>query len=1755
MATKEVNKGLVSQRSVIKRNMTRLEQWLDQPDQPIVDVFEVNARMKTLNRILESYDNIQSQIEANDDSDKDRDTFEPRVEDAEAKLQRKKHDLNVSQTQELINASFQGNSTINVTVENQDEMSISKPKPFNGEDYMDWPVFFNSFKSLIDESKSKALTPVKKFSILRECVKGKAYDAIAHLPLNEDGYTETKSILVKRYDKKRLLFESLIQKLLQIPKADNETALRDMYDKAISLTKALEALPATKEQIGLGILIQILLGKVDKSTLAKWEEKGSNASQFATWTEFVTFLDERCNTIEAITFAHKNQLGSSSKAQKHGEGTTRTKPNNAYLVDANGTPNKCKCCDETCFTLAICIEFLNLSAKERYDFVKRNKICTRCLVPTSHTFRDCHFRCAKPNCGGKHHILLHDENLNKIYKKQSAVQTQTTVQSTQSALQPIESTQLTVEIKDDKQVAALKVSEQSKRSHLLATAVVKIKNGEGEYCLARALIDSGSMVNFVTKRFASMARLKFVQQKTDMKGMFAEQKLSHITSIQLKSCTTDFATEMEAVILPKFDDCHPCLHINIEESGIPQNIVEGLADPQFNAPQHIDLILGVGISYEILSVGQVQLKNGLILQKTLLGWIAAGDIAMTGKSYVKNSCFLASLTSSEADLLKKFWELEEAKRPVKVLAEEEIFCEKIFAESVARNSEGRFIVKIPFKHDPVVLGESRSAAESYLRSIERKLNQQPVLKNMYEQFLKEYEEMGHMTEVPEEKVLKAPKMYNYIPHHYVLKWDSSTTKLRVVFHASFNTSSGHSFNSIQCVGPTLQPNLFDILLRARLDPILICADVSKMYRQILIDPAQRCHQCIIWRRQDGSLVTFELNTVTYGTASASFNAVRCLVELARLHPEFKLAAKAVLNSMYIDDIVSGASSVKEGKQLVKELNELLSLGCFPLRKWCSNSREALADLQDEHKEPLVAIGDETITKTLGLNWNPETDSFMFLYKPDADAKPWTKRRIISTVSKIFDPLGLVGPVIAKAKMLCQHLWKLGLNWDESIDQKTVYQWSKMLDEMNDLTELRFPRFVLSKGKPQRVELHCFADASTKAYGAVFYIKCINQDGAGKVTLLCSKSKVAPVKTVTLPRLELCGALLLADLYTTVTTAINIQFDKVYCWLDSRVALRWVLSSPHLWKDFIAARTTKIQAQTPNCEWRHVPGDINPADIISRGASPKALVANLNWFQGPQFLMEDEQNWTFKAPEPVNDDDDIMEAKQETFALVAHTPTDLVLQLKSTEHLSKIRRIFGYVNRFINGNCKGIRDISPLTVIDIEGGLKLAVKTVQVASFAEQRQCLIKGKELRVSDPIAKLAPFIDEEGLIRVGGRLKNAPHLSYNEKYPILLPKGHPLVRAIFTNYHSLNMHPGPQALLALVRGKFWPLSGKAMATLVFRSCKICSLAKPMLFKQIMGNLPQARISFERCFETTGVDLFGPFIIKQAGRGSRRVEMYAVIFVCFVTKAVYITYVENASTASFLNAFQRFISRRGTPTHMWSDNATNFTGANEVMKHIDWKQVDFWCRDYKNLQWHFIPPRSPHFGGLWEAAVKLAKKSLLKVVSKVPIHFDLFNTLLARIEGEINSRPITPLVSNPGDDRHITPSDFLTGTAITTLPEPTLQNFPSRKGNLVKHWQQLNEILMHWRKRWSTELLQSYQIKGKWFVGSSEVKLDCLVFMPNPSTTQSNWLIARIKKLHAGNDSMVRVVTVVTSDGSEYKRSIMQLAPVPINESSENDG
>ncbi|GFY22155.1 integrase catalytic domain-containing protein [Trichonephila clavipes] len=409
----------------------------------------------------------------------------------------------------------------------------------------------------------------------------------------------------------------------------------------------------------------------------------------------------------------------------------------------------------------------------------------------------------------------------------------------------------------------------------------------------------------------------------------------------------------------------------------------------------------------------------------------------------------------------------------------------------------------------------------------------------------------------------------------------------------------------------------------------------------------------------------------------------------------------------------------------------------------------------------------------------------------------------------------------------------------------------------------------------RIVLQGFADASEAAYGAVVYLQCFLHNGAAKVSILASKSRVAPIRVISLPRLELCACVLLAQLVKKIRSNLRLNISDIVLHTDSTIALAWLNTPANRLKTFVANRVAKVQELTEGFQWNHVPSVLNPADLVSRGLHPYDLPNLRLWWHGPHFLEK-------------------------------------------------------------------------------------------------------------------------DSDGLLRVGGRLSNS-NLPYVNKHPAILPGNHNLTVQIIVHFHRKNLHTGASSLLHYVREKFWPLNGRSLCRKVVHECLVCFKSRPLVTSQLMGNLPRDRVDPDYPFNCSGVEFCGPFMIRYKNQRKGILhKIYICVFVCFVSKAIHIEIVSDLTSDAFIATLKRFFSRRGKCAKLYSDNGKTFVGANKELKRFlklieDSNDNLAGFLSAEGIEWKFIPPRAPSFGGLWEDSVKSIKYHLRRVVSGSNLTYEEF--------------------------------------------------------------------------------------------------------------------------------------------------------------------
>ncbi|XP_039447736.2 uncharacterized protein LOC120426987 [Culex pipiens pallens] len=875
--------------------------------------------------------------------------------------------------------------------------------------------------------------------------------------------------------------------------------------------------------------------------------------------------------------------------------------------------------------------------------------------------------------------------------------------------------------------------------------------------------------------------------------------------------------------------------------------------------------------------------------------------------------------------------------------------------------------------------------------------------------------MGHMKRVAGDTA--GGELAYYLPHHCVLRPDSTTTKLRVVFDASCRTSTGVALNDALMVGPVVQDDLLDIALRFRLHAVAIVADIAKMYRMIRVQPADQRLQRIVWRDNvDEPIRIYELTTVTYGTASAPYLATKCLQKLGEIgektHPS---AAKVLKRDFYVDDMLAGAHTVAEGKELVAEMVDLMESGGFSLRKWHSNSRDILLDvpehLRDERTLLELDTSDATV-KTLGLVWEPSTDCFRFRSPKWNDVAVITKRVVASDMAMIFDPYGLIGPVVVQAKIFVQKLWRMELDWDAALPEDLQEYWREYRRNLAGLDSMSIPRWIGTGADDQNVQLHGFCDASVNAYGACIYIRTVSANGDVTVRLLASKSRIAPLENLkkkkrkqSIPRLELASALLLAHLYEKVANAINFR-GKAFFWTDSMIVRCWLASLPSRWNQFVANRVSEIQHLTESGSWDHVPGIENPADIISRGMTPMQLHTDRTLKCRTQ-QTSTTKNW-----------------RNTTLSLQLHmtpSPADC-LQRKREPHYSRIAALNP---RIVDG------------ILCVGGRLHHAA-----VSDSRKHPYILDHRH-----PFTKLIVTHYHETMFHAGQQLLIS---AVRERFwPINIRN---LVRELIHKcVDCFRVKPKvlDQLMADLPPERVTPCTPFARVGVDY--CGPFQVA-----------YPQRRARPVKCF----VAIFVCFVNKAV-----HLELAADLTTqAFLAALKRFTARRCKPKLVMCDNAKNFVGAR---------RELNELAKLFLSQQFEEEIIRETAND--SIEFKFISARSPNFGGLWESAVKSFKLLFKRTIGLHTLLYDEFQTVLVQIEAILNSRPLTPLSNDPTDFEALTPGHFLIQRPLTAIPEPNLDHIPENRlsawqtvqrytQQLWKKWSNLYLSDLHNRTKWTKQ-------------------------------------------------------------------------------------
>nr|XP_053620905.1 uncharacterized protein LOC128681202 [Plodia interpunctella] len=1633
--------------------------------------------------------------------------------------------------------------------------SIQIPE-FNG-DIKNWPLFFASFENTIHNNHS--LSDHEKLHYLINKLTGKAKSVCAGITPYAENYSLILSTLKAKYEDKRLVATSYLEQIFNLKNVSvcNEQNLENFLDTFASSVRAIKNLRLT--DLTDFLFLFIALKKLDPETVRLFELDNRDCN-IPTFDRLESFVREHIKILQRTS--SKTELKKYSRVDTNTSAKPTSKVTHTYVNTTSDSSQSCSLCKSKQHILYRCSDFLKLTPYDRYKFARTNNLCINCLCD-KHRVSNCTSKSKCRKCQNSHHSTLHFDNNNSssnVATSSTTLDDNSISESAPAAQAPPRASQplrppaadragsvTTTDRPSDVTLCSLSIA-RSPTTVLLATARVVVRDSRGTEHSVRALLDSASQSNFVTR--SCCERLGLISNRPGVsvvKGIGGSTKAIQ-GSVKFRFYSrfdSNIHFDIESLVVDKVTERLPT--VSVDTSMLSNFNCLSLADNTYATPGNIDVLIGASIFPHLLLSNKVQghpSYTSPYALETVLGFVVVGSAPARVDDYTSVSyCCTADPLESA---VRKFWEIEEVNVPP-ILSPDDKVCEEIYSRTTTRDSNGRYIVALPFKGEVYSLGDSRQMAEKRFLCLERKLQASSSMKQAYDAVVREYLDKGYISLAPPDTQESQHAPSYTIPHHGVVRQDKLTTNLRVVLDGSARTSTSVSLNDILYSGQNLQGNLFDIIVNFRLFAVALSADIRQMFLRIGVRECDRRFQRFLYRfSPQEPLKTYEFNCVCFGLKSSPFHALRTVKQLASDEGDaYPKARQAVENGLYMDDLVYCLDSEADAIETASQVIALMKAGQFDLVKWTSNSKRVLDSIPPSHRLSQVKeFDDNDPHKVLGLCWSPDTD--LFSLKICSTSPTCTKRAILSCVARIWDITGFVAPVVLYAKLLIKELWLCNCDWDDTPPAHIAKLWARFREELPLLCQLKIPRHI-GVSNSSIVTVVGFADASERGYGGVVYFHVANGN-SNSISLISAKSKIAPRKVVSLARLELCALLVLSQLIGAVIKACcnRVNLDKVIAFSDSTVALCWAHSSPHRWDTFVANRVAKIQSFVDTQNLFHIAGTDNPADCLSRGLTPAQILDHPLWFHGPQWLSGSNQEWPVAPFNPATVSEPPEERKSALVFVSSTTHESTILSLAGrVSSWSKLLRCVVYICRFM----KILPPREHISASDLDKAEILVLRELQRFHFSSELKNINSNKFC--SRAFRRLKPFM-QDGLIRVGGRLSRS-ELDFDHKHPIVLPRKDHIVDLIIDYHHKVNAHAGPDLLMSILRQRYWILSARSTIRARIYKCIPCFRLRPKNITPEMADHRSCRVvQSTKPFVHTGTDYAGPFrVTLTRGRGVRSTKAYICLFICMTTRAIHIELVGDLSTASFLAAFKRFLSRRGPVRHMYSDNGTNYVGAKRSISELQgFLSSKHFNTEYgrilaeNRIDWSFNAPAASHFGGDWESNIKSLKTHLFRVVGDQILSFEELSTVLAQVEAVMNSRPLCRTLSNdPSEPLALTPAHFLNLTPLKFLP--VLDVDENSKLHLLSRYDLLDRLVQSFWKRWKNDYLHTLQSRQKWTTATKPVTVGTVVILLTENVPPLHWPMGVVEEIFPGSNGVVRVVRVRTTTGT-YLRPVVRLCPLP---------
>ena len=1600
-------------------------------------------------------------------------------------------------------------------------------RKFDG-DFTEWNSFWEVFE--ISVHLNTDLRPIQKFSYLKNLLLEEPLELISGFKLLADNYTQAVDLLKSTYGKKGEIKLSLVRKLLDAeePKNNAESLLR-FRSQFECIIRSLDTENLTLEELYTILLYNKLPSNISETIKRKcgddWLEFGDFKKQLEeeiyNLRAFPAKPIERSSTVSTFNVEEDN---SASFVQS-------VRPKEYKFKPKEISKRKCALCEGS-HLWVYCKIFS--TREKKVEKLRAMELCFVCASPR-HFGRDCNKQSCKMGCTLKHHPSICPRNKKEDTRKKGSEVNVTTLSLTG------------------------KSQEQATRKSILPTATITLKGKSGRIEHKRGLLDPCAERTFVKRNILKDLAYKAIgKERMSLKGYLATKPIEEYEIVQLGIPHKGKLIHLNCVVVEELPEYIKRFDVKKTLRPLCKRKIN-LADKDFDLPlekqSSIELLVGIDNVYNILHPGYKRVQD-LILWPTIFGYVLTGSCKTPAAQDVQVT--VLKLSSEEEMIqvepekdLKSLWELDHIGIKEEILTEQEKEVLENFEDTITYSKLDRqYVVALPWKGNKERLTTNFNLALGRLKQQCKKFQENADYLKNYQKVLQDQESRRFIEKVEH---WNTKEHCHFLSHHGVEK-DSRTTPIRVVYDCSARHGKhGLSLNDCLWTGPHITADLLKVLLQLRTNSYACTSDIEKAFLMVQLRKEDRKFTRFLWLENpldpNSRIIVYQFRVVLFGATCSPF----LLNATIKKHLSMvKDETEHIHKGLYVDNLLFTANDSEEMMNYFYQVNKIFSEAHLYLKEWLTNN----SDLQMLVDTYGIGCEEKTVHKVLGLNWNKETDLLSVRPVVNVDMN-LTKRAVLKTVAQVFDPLGLLLPVTVQGRMFLQELWNLKVGWDEQLPENEGKKWVNLRGQILKCNEISFPRSV-SKGKGD--QLHLFCDASTLAYGCAVY-----RVSNGRSNLLIAKAKVAPIKKVTIPRLELMALLLAARLLKFINEVYGLEkFCQTVVWSDSKAALGWLVSK-HAQTVFVRNRVQEINSVIPQEVLSYVNTEENPSDYLTRGKTPDEIMDDSFWWEGPSWLKDSswskDRSW-IGQPQVQDVDEGVV------VNVVDVESKNEIIMWNRYSFTRKFARTLGWILRFVK-NARDHRnpevarqkveidseEFEELTLLEEEEATRKTIILLQKDYFPGEYKALERNEKKPKLALIQQLNLYLDN-GVIRCKGRLEHA-QLPAQTRFPILLPKHCEYTRHLVIKKHKSVAHMGVNATVAEMRQEYWVPQLRQLVKGVIRQCVICKIVQGKSYMaNVVPPLPEFRLQCKTPFSVTGVDYTGALWVK--GLNKVPEKAYVLLFTCPVTRAVHIELVNNQSCNSFLLAFRKFCSRRTYPSLMLSDNATTFVAAAEHLKMLfEDPKVQQHLHDVK-CEWKFIPARAPWFGAIWERLIGLVKTCLKKVVGQALLNFEELSCVLAEIESIVNDRPLTYVPGELNQLEVLTPNHLVYGRKLRTFPKEIvnwddIENDPDYKQNLVEKRysyvsQVCDDLWKRWRREYLTALRETHNVGQQHTQWPSEGE----VVLIQDEGPRSKWKLGQVVKLHLGEDRIPRVATIRTSQ-SQLTRPIVKLYPLELKQELES--